>query len=163
MKRLGLAVVAGSAVLMAAGAMAQSEGGPGPRGGRAFDVARMRSELGLSDDQVAQLTKMRSEDRAKSIRRRADLRIAQGELSDLIRAAAIDETAVNAKLKQVTDLQAAATRARVEHALALRRILSPEQVEKMQALRHERSGERRRQRGLRRGRPAPEPGAAPGS
>ncbi|HSD27856.1 MAG TPA: Spy/CpxP family protein refolding chaperone [Vicinamibacteria bacterium] len=163
MKRLGLAMVAGSAVLMGAGVMAQSDGAAGPRGGRDFDVARMRSELGLSDDQVAQLEKMRSDDRATSIRRRADLRIAQGELGDLLRAAAIDEAAVNAKLKQVTDLQAAATRARVEHALALRRILSPEQIEKMQALRQERAGERRRQRGTRGGRPAPEPGAAPGS
>jgi Spy/CpxP family protein refolding chaperone len=160
-----LITLAGSTMLTASVVAARSEGGPGPEGGRGprFDVARMQAELGLSDEQVAQLQKLRSDNRSQSIRRRADLRIAQGELNDLLRAEALDDNAVNAKLKQVTDLQAAATRARVEHRLALRRVLTPEQLTKMESLmRQHVRGDGPRRRGFRGPRPGGETGGAPG-
>jgi Spy/CpxP family protein refolding chaperone len=149
----GAAALAGSVAV----AQAQGEGEPGRRGpGRGLGVAAMRAELGLSDDQVAQLQKLRSENRSRHIRQRAELRIARGELHDLLRADSVDESAVSAKLKQVTDLQAAATRAQVEHQLAVRRVLSPEQAAKMDSLRRERVGPRHRRRGPRPGAPAGE-------
>jgi Spy/CpxP family protein refolding chaperone len=119
----------------------------------------MQSELGLSDDQVAQLQKMRSDGRSQAIRQRADLRIARGELNDLLRAQVVDEKAVAAKVKQVTDLEAAATRARVEHRLALRRLLTPEQFSKMES--HMRQHVREGFRG-RRGFKGPRPDGAQG-
>lgn len=153
MNRSLLVALAGSTLLTASVVAARQDGGPGPRGqgGPRFDVAQMQTELGLSDDQVAQLQKMRSEGRSQAIRQRADMRIARGELNDLLRAPAVDETAVRAKLKLVTDLEAAATRARVEHRLALRRVLTPEQFSKMESLvrQHFRDGGPRGRRGFR--------------
>lgn len=139
MKRLLAVTFVGSTILSASVWAARPDGGwgAGPRGQHPFDVARMQADLGLSDDQVEQLQKMKSDGRSQAIRRRADLRIAQGELSDLLRAPAVDEKAISAKVKQVTDLEAAGTRARVDQRLALRRVLSPEQVEKMRSLRRE--------------------------
>jgi Spy/CpxP family protein refolding chaperone len=135
MNRLLAVTLVGGTVLAASvfAVRADGEQGRGPRGRHGFDVARMQAELGLSEDQVGQLQKMRSDDRSQAIRRQADLRIAQGELSDLIRAAVVDENAINAKVKQVTDLEAAATRARVNHRLALRQVLTPEQLQKMES------------------------------
>lgn len=164
MKRLLMLTLAGSTILTASVLAARSEGGAEPQGGARFDVGRMQSELGLSDDQVAQLQKMRSDGRSQAIRQRAELRIARGELNDLLRAPAVDEKAVSAKLKQVTDLEAAATRARVEHRLALRRVLTPDQLAKMQTLMrdHAREGGPRRHRGFRGPRPNGGPGGEPG-
>jgi len=153
MNKLLTVTIVGSTILAASVWAALPEAGPGPgaRGRRGFDATRMQTELGLSEDQVAQLEKMRSEGRSEGIRRRADLRIAQGELNDLLRAPAVDENAINAKVKQVTDLQAAATRSRVEHRLALRQILTPEQLAKMESLGrgHRRDGGPRKHRGHR--------------
>lgn len=163
MKRLLAVTFVGSTILAASVWAARPEGGPGPgRGGRGFDVARMQTELGLSDDQVAQLQKMKSDGRSQSIRRHADLRIAEGELQDLLKAPAVDEKAISVKVKQVTDIQAANTQARVAQRLALRRVLTPEQLEKMQSLVRERRpggpGRHRGYHGARPGDAAGEPG-----
>jgi len=160
MNKLMTVTFVGSTILAAsvwaARPEAGTEAGPGRGGRRGFDPARMQAELGLSDDQVAQLQKMRADGRSQAIRRHADLRIAQGELNDLLRAPAIDEQAINAKVKQVTDLQAAATRERIDQRLAFRRVLTPEQAEKMQSLASERRREGRG--GRHRGAPGSRPG-----
>jgi Spy/CpxP family protein refolding chaperone len=163
MNKLLTVTFVGSTILAASVWAALPEGGPAAPGRRGFDKGRIQAELGLSEDQVAQLQKMRSEGRRESIRRRADLRIAQGELHDLLRAPAVDENAIDAKVKQVTDLQAASTRSRVQHRLALRQILTPEQLEKMESLGrgHRREGWRGKHRG-RRGPGSPGPAGEPG-
>jgi Spy/CpxP family protein refolding chaperone len=168
MKRLLMITFVGSTILAASVWAARPEGEPGPdgHGRRGFDVARMQAELGLSDDQVAQLQKMKSDGRSQAIRRRADLRIAEGELQDLLRAPAVDERAISAKVKQVTDLQAAGTRARVDQRLALRHVLTPEQLTKMESLvgEHRRGGGPGRHRGPHGPRPADQGGEpGPGS
>jgi Spy/CpxP family protein refolding chaperone len=139
MKKLLAMTFVGSAILAASVWVARVEGGQGPQGhgGRGFDVARLQSELGLSEDQVAQLQKMKSDGRGQAIQRQANLRIAQGELQDLLKAPAVDEKAISAKVKQVTDLEAAGTQARVAQRLALRRVLTPDQLAKMESLKRE--------------------------
>ena len=167
MNRLLTVTFVGSTILAAsvwAARPAAGQGpGPGPHARGGFDVARMQSELGLSDDQVTQLQKMKSDGRSAAIRRQADLRIAEGELQDLLQAQAVDEKAISAKVKQVTDLQAAGTRARVDQRLALRHILTPEQLAKMETFMREHRrdgapGQRRGPRGPRPGDPAGDPG-----
>jgi Spy/CpxP family protein refolding chaperone len=120
----------------------------------------MQTELGLSDDQVAQLQKMKSDGRSQAIRRQADLRVAEGELQDLLRATAVDEKAIGAKVKQVTDLQAAATQQRVAQRLALRHVLTPEQLTKMESMIQERGAQGGP--GRHRGPHGPRPGDAAG-
>ncbi len=111
--------------------------GPGERGrgrGPGMDPMALRQELGLSDAQVDQLRKMRVESRKADIRRRADLQVARLDLHELMTASALDERAVTAKAKEVSDLQAAGFRAHVDSMLAMRKVLTPEQVEKLRTI-----------------------------
>jgi Spy/CpxP family protein refolding chaperone len=99
------------------------------------DRAALQAELGLSAEQAAQLKKLRNEGRKQAIRQHADLRIARLELAELMEAPTVDERAVAAKVKVISDLQGAALKARTDERLAMRRLLSPEQREKMKELR----------------------------
>ncbi len=123
--------VAGTALVASA-----QQAGPGPQrhdGGR----AGFQQALGLSDEQVTQLRKLRQDDRKQAIRRRADMQIARMELNEALGAPTIDEKVVAAKVQALTQLQSSALRARVDQRLALARILTPEQRAKMQQLRRE--------------------------
>jgi Spy/CpxP family protein refolding chaperone len=117
-------------------------GGPGP------DVARIQKEVGLNDGQVDQLEKLWTDQRKQRIRQRADMAIARMDLRQLLGASTVDEKAVNAKVKELGDLHAASLRARVDSVLAMRKILTPEQREKMKTLMR---SHRREFRGMRRG------------
>ena len=150
----GALMVAGTVLVVA------QERGPGRAAGRP-DQARIEAELGLSPEQSAQLRKMRVEGRKQAIRQRADLAIARIELQELMDAPVVDQKAIDAKVKAVSELQTAALKARTEQRLALKRILTPEQQEKMKQLRQQRRAERgaRPERAWRGRRPA---GPAPG-
>jgi Spy/CpxP family protein refolding chaperone len=76
------------------------------------------------------------------MRQRTELRIAHQQLDDLLAAPTLDEEAVKAQTRRLNELQAGMTQARVEQRLALRQVLSEEQLEKMRALRSERQGKR---------------------
>ena len=153
----GALVVAGTVL-----AVAQERGATRPTGRP--DRARIEADLGLSPEQSAQLQKMRADGRKQAIRQRADLAIARIELQELMDAPVVDQKAIDAKVKAISDLQAAALKARTEERLALRKILTPEQQEKMKQLMQQRRAERgpRAQRGWRgRGAAAPGPAGAP--
>jgi Spy/CpxP family protein refolding chaperone len=142
-KRLWTAV----AVLVATGAVVAVAQERPWREGRP-DRAALRAELGLSADQTAQLEKLRVEGRKQAIRQRADLAIARLELAELMDAPTVDEKAVAAKVKAISDLQAAGLKAWTDERLAMRRLLTPEQQEKMKQLRrqHRREHGRRPER-----------------
>ena len=123
---VGILAVAGTVVVAAAQERPRRQGRP--------DAAALEKELGLSADQAAQLKKLRAEGRKQAIRHRADLAIARLELQELMDAATVDEKAVAAKVKAISDLQAAALQARTSERLAMRRLLTPEQQEKMKQL-----------------------------
>jgi len=124
------------------------------------DPVALRAELGLSDEQAAQVQKMTTDGRKQAIRQRADLAVARIELEELMRAPAVDQKAIDAKVKAIGDLQAAQLKARTDQRLALRRLLSPEQQEKMERLlREKRAGRGPRPAGARRDRRPTRPGA----
>ncbi len=102
--------------------------GFGPGGGK----GRIKAELGLTDEQESQLRKLHGEQRKAHIRRRADLQIARMDLRELLAAKAVDDKAVAAKMKEINDLTAAGLKAHVDQRLAMRKVLTPEQIEKMQ-------------------------------
>jgi Spy/CpxP family protein refolding chaperone len=154
---VGVLAVAGTVVAAAAQERPRRQGRP--------DAAAFEKELGLSTDQAAQLKKLRAEGRKQAIRQRADLAIARLELQELMDAATVDEKAVAAKVKEISDLQATALQARTNQHLAMRRLLTPEQQEKMRQLAPRGRGDRgprpghawrQRQPGMGDG-PSPEP------
>jgi len=123
---VGVLAVAGTVVAVAAQERPRRQGWP--------DAAGLEKELGLSADQAAQLRKLRTEGRKQAIRQHADLAIARLELQELMDAATVDEKAVAAKVKAISDLEGAALQARTSQQLAMRRLLTPEQQEKMKQL-----------------------------
>jgi Spy/CpxP family protein refolding chaperone len=98
----------------------------------------MKERLGLTEAQVSQIEKLRTDERRAAIQRRADTQLARLELEQLMKADPVDEKAIATRVKQLTDLHGAALRARVDGRLALKRILTPEQHEKLRQLRAER-------------------------
>jgi Spy/CpxP family protein refolding chaperone len=131
-----------------------------PRRGPRADFAAIRADIGLTDQQVSEIRKLHQQERKVAIRRNADLRVARMELDELLGAATLDEAAVAAKVKAIGELQAAAFKARTESRLAIRRLVTAEQYQKMQQVRH-RAVRARQARPGRRGMPgemAPPPG-----
>ena len=166
-----LGVLIGTGVV----AMAAGQGAQGPPPGRGQGMgpgqgmgqgqgmrmggpARMKAELGLTDEQEAQLRKLHLDQRKAQIRRRADLQVARMDLQELLAAKTVDDKAIAVKVKEITDLSAGGLKAHVDSQLALRKVLTPEQLEKMKQL-HNRPGppQMRGRRGPRRGE-GPEPG-----
>lgn len=131
---MGLAALCGAGLVWAAEPQA-----PGPRASR---EERLKQELGLTDVQIEQLQQLRLEERKTSIRRRADRELLRIDLMELLKADAVDEKAVRAKAKQIADLEAQGILARAEQGLALRKIVSAEQAEKLMRARHRQRGPR---------------------
>jgi len=129
---VGLVVVATAGAAFAAGRER-----PRPR----RDRAAIRQELGLSAEQESQLRSLRQETRKAAIQRRADLRLARLGLREALQAPSLDEGAVHAKAKQLADLRSAQFQANVETRLLLRKVLTPEQQEKLRTLRAERKAD----------------------
>jgi Spy/CpxP family protein refolding chaperone len=128
-------VIVGFVVMATAGAaFAASLERPRPR----RDRAAIRQELGLTGDQESQLRRLRREARTSGVQRRADLRHARLGLREALEAARVDEGAVQVRTQELADARSAQLRARVEARLALRKILTPEQLEKLKTRRSER-------------------------
>ena len=107
--------------------------------------------LGLSEVQQADIRKAREATRRDRLRKSTDLKIASMDLRSLLRSEKVDEKAVAAKLVEVQAAQGALLKLRVDAALAMKRILTPEQQQKMSAMRGDRGRGRMRQRMNRRG------------
>ncbi len=129
----------GLAVLGGWVALATAQAAPPERPSRP-DLPALQREIGLSDEQAAQMRGLRSEERKQAIRRRADLAIARMELEEALDAPSVDEKLVGARVRAVSDLQAADVRARADRRLALRKMLTPEQQGKLRQLMRERRG-----------------------
>ena len=132
-----LLIVMAAAIGLGGVALAQRPG-PGPEQGppprRRPPRGMLKQELGLTDAQVSQLRKLHTDERETAILRRANMAVARMDLNDLLGAATLDEKAVSARVKELNDLQAAALQARVNARLGLRKVLTPEQLEKMKEL-----------------------------
>jgi Spy/CpxP family protein refolding chaperone len=130
------------------------------------DRAMLKAELGLSAEQETQLKKLRDDGRKQAIRQRADLAIARIELEEAMDAPSVDEKLVASRVKAVSDLEASALQARTNQRLAMRRLLTPEQQEKMRQMkragRMERAGKRQDRRQGHPGSRGPRPPAGPG-
>jgi Spy/CpxP family protein refolding chaperone len=169
---VGVLAVAGLAFAQAPTQERQRQRGGVPGGGQQMHMgmqgpARLAESLGLTDQQKAQIEKLRADQQRAAIKRRADTQLAKLELGELLKAQTVDEKAVALRVKELTDLHGAAIKARVDHLLAMKKILTPEQQEKMKQMHANRPGAgpgmgRRMMRGRRPGGPGPGPGGPGG-
>jgi hypothetical protein len=97
-------------------------------------MLRYRDKLGLSADQVRKLEQVRSEFERESIRRDADLRIAEMDVANLTDAPAVDLSKVEAKLREVERLRADQRLARIRAIEKGKEQLTVEQRKKLQEL-----------------------------
>jgi Spy/CpxP family protein refolding chaperone len=136
-------LLAGLGVIVVAGAaLAAAQGVPGGRREGRPDGVAMEKQLGLSDEQATQMRKLWSTERKTGIRRHADIAIARMELDEALSAPTVDEKLVAAKVRALTELQAAAVQARADQRIAVRKLLTPEQQAKLTQLRREHRGDR---------------------
>lgn len=132
MRRKTLAAVAvlGAVTVGAGSVLAQQASRPSR-----VDREALQAEIGLTDEQAASIRKLRLQERKAEVSLRADMQIARMELDELLGAATLDEAAIAAHTKTLASLQSAAAKARVDNQVAVRRLVSPEQYQKMQQMR----------------------------
>ncbi len=95
----------------------------------------MKAELGLTDFQQAEIEKAMHASRRERLLKTTDLKVANLDLRSLLRADKTDEKAIGAKLAEAQAAQGALLKLKVDSALALKRILTPEQQKKMREMR----------------------------
>lgn len=126
------AIATGAALAALTAVTAADLGAQEPRHARRAGLEALKSDIGLTDEQVAEIRRIHTEGRKASIRRNADLRIARMELEELMGAATVDEAKIAARVKAISELQAAAFKERTDSRLAVRRLVTAEQYQKMQ-------------------------------
>ncbi|MGE5300209.1 MAG: Spy/CpxP family protein refolding chaperone [Acidobacteriota bacterium] len=146
MKKLAAMVAAVSIVALAALAYGDMDGrgmGPGMMCGCGMDGRVMGADhdmsqhlmgLNLDEQQKASIGEIRSRMMKETIRRTADMRIAQVELKDLLSQDPVDMKAVEAKVKQ---LEAMRTEMQLSHIKAMEECkskLTPEQRKKLREM-----------------------------
>lgn len=143
----------------------QPQAGPmGPMGQMGPMKARrdIKAELGLTDVQQADIRKAMEAAHRDRLRKSTDLKIANLDLKSLLRAEKIDEKAIAAKLAEAQAAQGALLKLRIDSALAMKRVLTPEQQKKLMELRSENRGQGMRPRMMMRGRQGMGPHMMPG-
>ena len=110
-------------------------------------------ELGLTREQLQAIRRMNHSRRPQMAEAVRLLREANRDLDTAIYADTLDETVVSARLQVLQRAQNDVAKLRFEGELALRRILSPEQLRRFRALRDDFARARESRKNLRRNRP----------
>ena len=120
---------------------------PGPRFGRGGAwsshegplitiMLEHKQELGLTLEQERKLRDLRTEFAKESVRRSADIRVAEIELDSLLEQDRWDLTKIEPKVKQIATLQGDLRLARIKTLEAGLEVLTPEQLEKLKQISH---------------------------
>ncbi len=117
--------------------------GFGRHHGMGMDPA-MREELGLTEEQQSKLRSLGFDAAKSGLRSRTDLAIRRMELEELLQQDTPDKVELDKRIKALTDAQTARTRQRIEHRLAFRNVLTPEQRTKLRGLMEKRMAMRGR-------------------
>src|SRR2546421_8108910 len=122
------------------------------------DPVSLLGQLNLSQEQIGQMRAIQGESvpQARELTRR--LNQARRALDEAIYSDAVDESLIEQRARDVADAQAALVRLRAQTELRVRRVLTPEQLQRFRDLRQEARREQRIQRQLNRGAGAPRPG-----
>ncbi len=96
---------------------------------------KLMAELGLSPEQVQQIRKINQEQKPKMEMAQRKFRQARKALDDAVYAEEFSETDVQAKNKVVQIAQAEITKVKTETEVAIRKVLTPEQLVKFRELR----------------------------
>ena len=98
----------------------------------------LRERVGISVEQAAKIQGQQAAFAKSRVRDRADLRVKQMELQQLMAAEKPDRTAIDKKLSEMSEVRLAAQKSAAEYRLAMREAITPEQKEKLKQLFRER-------------------------
>lgn len=93
-----------------------------------------REELSLSSDQVKNLERLRTAFEREAVKKQADLRVAELDLSEILKAESVDVKNAEAKVREVERLRADIRVARIRTIEQAKAVLSPEQRDKLRAM-----------------------------
>jgi Spy/CpxP family protein refolding chaperone len=112
-------------------------GGPGM--GLAFLVnnPEMRKRIGITDEQAAKIRQQTLDFQKAEIRSRADLQVKRLELRSLLAAETPDRAAIDKALEEQGAARMALEKTTIDFHLGMRGALTPEQREKLKAMREE--------------------------
>ena len=129
-------------------------GGMHHRGGPGMELAflannpEMRKRIGITDEQAAKIRQQTLDFRKAEIRNRADLEIKRLDLHNLMASDTPDRAAIDRTLQEVGAAQMALEKSAIDFHLAMRSALTPEQREKLKAMRQEFRGHGEGQHGM---------------
>ena len=112
----------------------------GPRLMAMLENDRVKSALGLTDEQSGKLREIMVESRKSAITTRADMQVRNIELRELLRADQPNRDAVLRKVQEISGLRGQMMKQRVESLLAAKSVLTAEQQQKFRAFMSERRG-----------------------
>jgi hypothetical protein len=93
-----------------------------------------RDELGLSSDQVRNLERLRNDFQREAVKREADIRVAEMDLSALLEADPVDLKKAEAQVREIERLKAELRFGRIRAIEQGKGLLSQEQREKLRSL-----------------------------
>lgn len=119
------------------------------RHGHGEGIRRMARRLELTDEQVTAIKDVLRQARKKAIGLRAKARIARIELAELVSEPTVDRAKVDAKVEELTKIRGDRLQERTRTALAVRAVLTPEQLAKADGMLNRLLGGGRKHRGHR--------------
>jgi Spy/CpxP family protein refolding chaperone len=122
------------------GGMGMGMGGAqGPGGGQSgmammFSQSFLKDQLKLSDEQIDKFRKLRSDYEKESIKRGADLKVAEIELWDLMDKKDLNADQIEKKVREVEGKRTDLRVYRFKQLMTVKTILTPEQFEKFRSM-----------------------------
>lgn len=96
---------------------------------------RLLKALNLTEEQREAIKDLTISSRKENINVTAKLKVARLDLMELMDEAKPDTKAINSKLNEITKLRATLMKNRIDHLLAMKKILTPEQWKKAKGMR----------------------------
>jgi Spy/CpxP family protein refolding chaperone len=97
------------------------------RGARGDGARAVMAKLNLNDVQQEKIEKLRTEMQRKNIETQSKIRLARVDMRELMRAENPSRSAIEKKIRAVSDLELELKITRLDHMLAVREVLTPEQ------------------------------------
>ena len=97
-------------------------------------MLRNREKLGLSDDQVRRMEQLRTDFEKESIRKEADLRVAEMDLDALLEAPNVEVGKAEAKVREIEKTRADLRIARIRAIEKAKELLTPDQRKKLREI-----------------------------
>jgi periplasmic protein CpxP/Spy len=107
---------------------------------RLLDNPKLREQIGITADQAAKIRQETLDFQKTAIRAGADLQVKRLDLHSLLAAETPDRAAIDKSLRETNAAQFTLEKAAIDHRLAMRAMLTPEQRQKLQELRSEHHG-----------------------